>query len=558
MPKKIMVFILILMGTALGEGFLVRTEDPSMVPGRLIRRIEGDLYLFEIKGESLRAVRSLRTQGILIEKNYRLRALKVPGDPCTGKKWDFKAIRAEEAWDITTGSREVYVGLADTGVDYNHPDLRDNLYRNEGDCDYDGKDTDGNGYVDDCYGINVFCYPGGSYSPSAGGCNKPDAYDDSGHGTHIAGIIGAVGDNANLIPGVNWKVKIVPCKFLDSAGNGDIAGELECLKYFRSLKDKGINIVAVNASYGDFYPGNDLQREELLKLEEKGILYITAAGNFGSDNDEKDFYPCNYDLPNQICVGSVGKDGKRSSFSHYGFNKVKIFAPGSEILSLKAGSYSPSDCNGSLLSLSGTSMATPFVTGAVALIKSKEPSLTYQEVRNRILKSARTSGDLFGLAETCGILDLKGALSPDNRPKPCLSGSRISYGTLRACGGRRAKITLRNAGGGTLTPLVFEMGDPAFKLLRNGCFEKRLSGGGECSVEIAFVPLFSGSYNSLLRIHFLESDPVTVALEGSLETREPICAQYAGCGSGGIAYWLSLGAISLLIILKRDAEDTED
>ncbi len=558
MLKKITGFLLLSFCITFGESFLVRTEDPYRVPGTLIRHIEGDLYLFEIKEENLRAIKSLGTEGILIEKNHRLRALRMPNDPCTEKRWDFKTIRAYEAWDIATGSDEVYVGLADTGVDYNHPDLKGNLYRNEGDCDYDGKDTDGNGYVDDCYGINVFCYQSGSYNPSAGSCNKPDAYDDNGHGTHIAGIIGAVGNNASLIPGVNWRVKIVPCKFLDSAGNGDIAGELECLKYFRNLKDRGINIVAVNASYGDFYNGSDIQRKELLRLEEKGILYITASGNFGSNNDEKDFYPCNYDLPHQICVGSVNEKGERSDFSHYGFNKVKIFAPGSNILSLKMGSYSPSDCNGALISLSGTSMATPFVTGAVALIKSQDPSLTYKEVRNRILQSARTFEKLLGLAETCGILDLEGALSPDNKPKPCLSKARISYGTLKACGGKKARLTIRNSGRGILTPLVFELQEPAFKLLRNGCFGKRLSSGEECSVEVGFVPLLSGSYNSLMRIHFLESEPITIALEGSLETQEPICYQYVGCGSTGIAYWLSLGVLSLLIILRRDAKTSQD
>ena len=210
---------------------------------------------------------------LYVEPNYRAKVLSVPNDPGFPYQWNLQNtgqyggtpgadIGAVRAWDITTGSNEV-VALIDTGVDYNHSDLAANIWRNEADCNNNGIDDDGNGYVDDCYGIDTVN-------------DDSDPMDDNKHGTHLAGIIGAVGNNLLGVVGVNWNVKIMACKFTDVAGLGTVADALACLDYVADMKDRGTNIVATNNSWG-IYGYSQALYDAISTQQEKGILFITAV-----------------------------------------------------------------------------------------------------------------------------------------------------------------------------------------------------------------------------------------------------------------------------------------
>lgn len=227
----IALILFLLVAVSFGEEYLLKGELPESLKTFLKKKISEKVYLLDLPDGPL--FKQSFNGNFILEKNVKLRALKLPNDTCFSYRWDLEAIDAPEAWDRSVGSQEVYVAVFDTGVDYNHPDLKDNLWKNPDEVCDNGVDDDGNGYVDDCYGVNVLCYPRGYYDPNAPGCNAPDAYDDDGHGTLIAGIIGAVGNNGFLIPGVAWRVKIIPCKFLDASGFGELEGELACFEYIK-------------------------------------------------------------------------------------------------------------------------------------------------------------------------------------------------------------------------------------------------------------------------------------------------------------------------------------
>ena len=516
-----------------GKTYLLRSEKP---PDRFIKKISENVYLID---ESLTA----RSINGIVEENYKLKKLLLPNDPCINLRWDLEAIEAYGAWEYTRGSGEIYVFLPDTGVDYNNPDLRENLWKNPDEVCYDDIDNDNNGYVDDCYGVNVLCYPQGVYDPNAKGCNAPDALDNDGHGTHIAGIIGAVGNNGLLISGINWRVKIIPCKFLDSAGLGDIAGELSCLEYLKKLvKDKNVNVVVVNASYGNYYPPSDIQREEINSLKSLGILYVTASGNDGRNNDIYSFYPCNYNLDNVICVGSFSKDGKRSYFSNYGWENVDILAPGEEIWSIKLNGGTT--CQNGLIGFSGTSMATPFVAGGIALLKAAG----FQNVKERILFSGDNSQELDGEVNTCNTLNLRKAIEGDTEPKICLSAKMLNFGTVNVGDSSKRSFKVKNSGLVSLRVSVDISSGRDFYILRDSCSGRELKSGEECFVEIGFSPSAQGERRGELKI-FYEGKERRLSLygEGIGSDAVIISDGGGGCNTGGYTFWL----IGLVLILRK-------
>lgn len=272
-------------------------------------------------------------------------------------------IQALQAWGVTTGSSDVVLGLIDTGVDFTHEDLAANIYSNQADCNNNGIDDDGNGYIDDCHGINTLD-------------GNSDVTDQVGHGTHVAGIMGAAGNNALGVVGVNWKVKILTCKFLGFNGGTD-DGAVACLNYMAIMKDRGVNIVATNNSWGGYgysqalYDAIDAQRK-------RGILFVAAAGNSNSDNDGPfPFYPASFALNNIIAVAASDFADSRSAFSSFGAHTVAISAPGDHILSTTPdNTYSV---------FSGTSMAAPHVTGVAGLLKAQDPTRDAKAIRNLIL-----------------------------------------------------------------------------------------------------------------------------------------------------------------------------
>ena len=189
-------------------------------------------------------------------------------------------IDAPEAWDISTGSHDVIIGVIDTGVDHTHPDLMANIWSNPGEIAGDGIDNDGNGFIDDMHGINAITSVG-------------DPMDDQGHGSHVSGTIDAAGNNGIGVVGINHNVSIIGCKFLSASGSGSLFDALTCIDYFVDLKNNGINVRATNNSWGGGRFSQALS-DAITSSEEANILFVAAAGNDAYDNDAQASYPSGY------------------------------------------------------------------------------------------------------------------------------------------------------------------------------------------------------------------------------------------------------------------------
>jgi len=305
------------------------------------------------------------------------------------------------AWEISTGRADVIVGLIDTGVAWDHPDLAANIWVNRPEAEgLPGVDDDGNGYVDDIHGIDVRD-------------RDSDPMDEFGHGSHVAGIIGAVGDNGIGVSGINWRVQLLPCKFTDRFGAGNVSDTIECMAYFRALKDRGENIVAINNSWG--WLGEDplwSVYEAMASLDD--VLLVVSAGNNAWDNSgTRKAWPAAYDLPNLLVVGATDDDDLPWGVSNYG-DFVDISAPGVAVLS----TLSPlSGWGGGLYGRrSGTSMAAPHAAGVAALVAAAEETADWRVLRNRILSGGDETGTLDGFNLSGRRLNAYGALTCPGDP----------------------------------------------------------------------------------------------------------------------------------------------
>lgn len=285
-----------------------------------------------------------------VSPNYIRHVGVVPNDTDFGKLWGLRNtgqtlggttgtagadINATGAWDVSTGSSGTVVVVFDTGVDYTHVDLADNMWINDGETAGNGIDDDGDGIIDDVYGAD--------FAGDNSGGNDGDPMDIMGHGTHVAGTIGAVGDNGIGVTGVNWNVKIMAVKIFrpdESAYDSDI---LEAIDYVLQKKADGVNIVAVNASYGG-YGGSqtDPMNGAIASLGNAGIVFCAAAGNDAIDNDATPSFPASYTAANIIAVAATDQNDTLASFSNYGATTVDIAAPGVNIYSTLPGdAYTP-------------------------------------------------------------------------------------------------------------------------------------------------------------------------------------------------------------------------
>ena len=302
------------------------------------------------------------------EPNYIYRISKTPNDPFFNNLWGMKAIGvdAEKAWDITTGSATTVLAVIDTGIDYDHPDLKDNMWKNDAEAQGQaGVDDDGNGIVDDIYGANFVV------------ANKPtgDPKDDHSHGTHCAGTIGARGDDGVGVVGVTWNVRLMAIKFLSKDGGGTLESAVKSIDYATKMGAK----ISSNSWGG----GGESQalKEAIQRANKAGSLFVAAAGNNSSNNDTTANFPSNYPVANVLAVAAVDNKGLLASFSNYGKKMVHVAAPGVDVYStVLSGAYG---------SKSGTSMATPHVSGIAALVASNEPNLTILEIKERIIKTSR-------------------------------------------------------------------------------------------------------------------------------------------------------------------------
>jgi subtilisin family serine protease len=294
-------------------------------------------------------------------------------------------IDAPEAWDIQRGNPNQVIGVIDTGVDYNHPDLVGNIWTNPGETAGDGIDNDRNGYIDDVRGWDF------AYNDN----NPSDVY---GHGTHVAGTIASKGNNNVGVTGVAWNAKIMPLKFLrDDTGSGAISNAILALNYATA---KGVKLT--NNSWGWQGAPSQALYDAINTAGQQGALFIASADNLATNNDITPSYPASYNLSNIISVASTTRTDGLSSFSNYGATSVDLGAPGSNIYSTTpGGNYGHKD---------GTSMASPHVTGGAALVWSQNPSWTAQQVKNRLLQTTDAIPALSGKTVSGGRLNINNAL----------------------------------------------------------------------------------------------------------------------------------------------------
>ena len=320
------------------------------------------------------------------EPNYVIKAIGTPDDPDFISLWAMNNtghgggtvdadIDAVEAWNITTGDASLIIGVIDTGIDYNHPDLQGNIWINPNEIAGNSIDDDGNGVIDDVHGFSAVN-------------NNGDPMDINGHGTHVSGTIGAKGHNGVGVAGVNWDVSIIGCQFLDAGGSGSTEGAIACIDYLTNLKQNyGVDIKATNNSWGGGGFSQAL-KDSIESAGDAGILFFAAAGNSASDNDVSPSYPASYDSDAVMAIASTDRNDNMSSFSQWGQRSVDMGAPGSSILSTTPGN--------SYDTYSGTSMATPHMTGAAALVWSINPDLTRGEMKQLLMDSGDFNADLSG------------------------------------------------------------------------------------------------------------------------------------------------------------------
>jgi len=329
-----------------------------------------------------------------VQPNFYYHLLATPNDPqfTSSGMYGLTKIGAPLAWDITTGSSSIVVADIDTGMRYTHQDLAANAWVNPGEIAGNGVDDDGNGFADDVNGWDFFF-------------NDSNPIDDAGgHGTHTAGTIGATGNNALNVTGVNWNVKIMPIKIYSPNGADSTSAMLvNAYSYIAMMKTRGVNIRATNNSYGGCGEAcgyDQATKDGLDAMGNAGIVNVFAAGNDNINNDNTPSYPVSYTSPSVIGVASSTSTDAKSSFSSYGPTTVDFAAPGSGILS----TYNTS--NTATATLSGTSMATPHTTGAVALLSSSNPNLSVASLKASLMNNVDVLANWNGLTKTGGRLNV--------------------------------------------------------------------------------------------------------------------------------------------------------
>lgn len=397
-------------------------NEPEAVPGEYVIQFEEGMtpQSFQTLGYDLRknnispiavvkvplvmtsafVIQELKAQkGIkYIEPNYIYRPNRLPDDPEFHQLWGLKNdggsdsaleidIDAEEAWDIQTGNPELVMAVIDTGVDHSFEDLKDNMWVNPNEIPGNGIDDDENGFIDDVHGYD---FDG----------EKGDPMDIQGHGTHCAGVIGGKGNNGIGISGVAWDIKIMAIKFL-GFGGGTLENAVKSVDYARQM---GADIMSNSWGGGG---ASDVLREAIERAHAEGILFVAAAGNNRSSNDNVPAYPANYETANVLSVAAIGRRGGLASFSNYGVETVDVAAPGVNIVSSTPRGYR---------SMSGTSMAAPYVSGIAALLLSQEPELTPEEMITRLKKTSKGIAGLRSRVASGGIVSAYYALLDEVAP----------------------------------------------------------------------------------------------------------------------------------------------
>jgi serine protease len=366
------------------------------------------------------------------EPDRVVRTTATPNDPYFSSQWGAQNAgqsvngdpgtagadgRAAGAWSVSTGNPSFIIAMIDTGVDHSHPDLAPNIWTNPGEV-VNGWDDDGNGYIDDVRGWDFYEHDG-------------DPGDADGHGTHTAGIAGAVGNNGIGVSGVMWSCRIMPLRFIGPNG-GYLSDAVLALQYAVS---KGAKVSS--NSWG--VAGSSMQSmyDAIAAARSSGHIFVAAAGNGGADyvgdnNDTTPFYPASYGLDNIISVTASDNDDGRPGLANFGPTSVDLAAPGVNIISTYPG--------GNYGYNTGTSMSAPFVAGVVGLVYASNPGWTYQQVRQRVLSTARPVPSMAGVTVTGGVVNAEAAMAAQTTtPPPPSAAGPVAPGTptvVRLSGGQ--------------------------------------------------------------------------------------------------------------------------
>lgn len=308
-------------------------------------------------------------------------------DPDLAEQWWLTDIGAQQAWTRTKGSGEIVVAVLDSGVDYAHPDLVNNMWRRPANvAPYQDRDL---GTIDDDHGYNAIA-------------NDGDPMDDNGHGTNCAGIIGAECGNSLGVCGVNWKIAIMPLRFVNAGGFGTVADAIEAINYAIERKHAGVNLRIINASWGLPQQSRALE-DTIRKTNEAGILIVAASGSSSNNNDATPHFPASYKLENIVSVTAVDRGDGLAQFSNYGAKSVDLAAPGRDILTTALGN--------DYETRSGTSLAAPIVAGVAALVLSTRPGLSVPQLRSALLESVDKVPGLHGKVSSGGRVSAARAVS---------------------------------------------------------------------------------------------------------------------------------------------------
>ncbi|MCL4742732.1 MAG: S8 family serine peptidase [Phycisphaerales bacterium] len=344
---------------------------------------------------------------VYAEPDYILRTCVIPNDTHFSRLWGMHNtgqtvngvtgkvdadIDGPEAWDVYKGNPNFVVAIIDTGMNYNHPDLAANRWENPGEIPNNGIDDDGNGYIDDIYGYDFYSNDNNPY--------------DTGHGTHVAGTVGAVGNNGTGVVGVNWQCKLMALRFLGSGG-GTTTGAINSLQYAVNKQVK----VSNNSWGGGGYSSSLYNAIENSKSV--GHIFVCAAGNSGTNNDSSPFYPASYTNTNLLAIAATTSSDTKPSWSNYGLNSVDMGAPGANI-------YSTYGTSGYAY-LDGTSMASPHAAGVVALVYGKNPGSPWTAIYQQVMSTTRPVTAMQNRTVTGGVVNAAAAIGYTPNQPPVLT-----------------------------------------------------------------------------------------------------------------------------------------
>ena len=488
--------------------FQVETREKVSIA----RSITLDILEFTSKSEADVALQTLRSSKLVESVNrdviYQITA--IPNDPDYSKTWGMEQMKVPTAWNTTTGSANVVVGVIDTGIDLDHPDLVDNLWVNADEIPSNGIDDDSNGYIDDVHGWDF-----------VNGDNVPndDVTSDhwaSGHGTHVAGTIAGVGNNGIGVAGVAWQAKLMALKICGAYGCY-LSDHVLALQY---AYNNGAQIV--NESFGGGYSGYDWERDAIAAVAEpgtgqqKGLLVVAAGGNNGANTEITPFHPANYRLPNQISVAATESSGNLAGFSNYSATNIDVAAPGSGIWStLPEGAF---NTTGGYGYLSGTSMAAPHVAGVAVLIQASHPSWKPSDIRKALISTVQITPSIASRVFSGGIVDASAAVALTNVPQPKLLIRQIGTGTgsVTGAGITCSDGTCRVNNAGTLTFNASAATGSTFQ----GWYGECTGSDGSCVINTTNVsPVVSAKFSQPadlnIAVESLPSSPSTPAFNSS-------------------------------------------